>query len=488
MKRRLLAACLVVAMSAAAAEPQSTAFTYQGYLTANGQPANGTFDLTFKLFDAVTNGNQIGSSVSMPTFPVVNGRLVTDVDFPGAFSGQQRYIEVSIGSQVLSPRQPVNAVPVAQFALTGVAGPAGPTGPQGPPGVPGPTGATGATGPGGGGGLALPFSGSTSAAGPAFLVTHDDELTAIYGRSGTNGSGITDSIDAGVHGDAENNYGVLGTSANTSAVFGNSVDGIGVEGHSGSYYGVFGSSSSNYPGVDGFSASGYGVSGRSETSAGVYGESVSNEGVHGYTSASNTAAVVGIADQGTSSGVVGSAQAGVGIVGISQSSIGTTGTSLTSTGVSGSSSSGIGTSGSSESGVGVYAHSTSSYAFATDGSAQQAANQNGWVKAMILAYTPIYSTVPTITRCWNSQLPVSSASTPPCGFSLTPDAQGGPILYLDLHFNSTSRFYSVTGSNFADRISVETPGSSTNCPTLYSNTTVCIEESSTWQPFYLVVY
>src|SRR5690349_10170191 len=36
---------------------QTTAFTYQGKLTDNGTPANGNYDLTFKLFDTPTIGS-----------------------------------------------------------------------------------------------------------------------------------------------------------------------------------------------------------------------------------------------------------------------------------------------------------------------------------------------------------------------------------------------------------------------------------------------
>src|ERR1700735_3695114 len=119
MKRSFLAASLLLALPAAYADPQTTAFTYQGSLTSGGQPANGNFDLTFKLFDAVTGGNQLGS-ITMSAFPVVNGKFTTDLDFPGQFTGEQTWVEVTVGAQTLSPRQPVNTVPVAQFALSGV--------------------------------------------------------------------------------------------------------------------------------------------------------------------------------------------------------------------------------------------------------------------------------------------------------------------------------------------------------------------------------
>lgn len=122
MKRSLLTALLLVACphpDAGAVTPQFTAFTYQGNLSANGHPASGNFDLTFKLFDAVTGGTQVGSTITMSQFPVVNGAFTTDLDFPGQFIGNQLWIEVAVGGQPLIPRQPVNTVPVAQYALAG---------------------------------------------------------------------------------------------------------------------------------------------------------------------------------------------------------------------------------------------------------------------------------------------------------------------------------------------------------------------------------
>ncbi len=111
--------------SVAIPAPQSTAFTYQGLLNASGHPASGSFDLAFRLFDAATLGNQIGTAISMPQFPVANGVFTVDLDFPGAFTGSQRWLEVTVGAETLTPRQPVNAVPVAGFALSGNPGPSG---------------------------------------------------------------------------------------------------------------------------------------------------------------------------------------------------------------------------------------------------------------------------------------------------------------------------------------------------------------------------
>src|ERR1700722_12168926 len=164
MNKKILAASLLLALGVAHADPQSTSFTYQGNLTANGAPENGNVDLTFALFDAETGGNQVGTTQSIGQFPVVNGRFTVDLDFPGAFYGTQLWLEVTVGGQTMLPRQAVNTVPVAQYALSGVMGPTGATGATGPTGsdstIAGPTGATGAAG----------ATGATGATGAASTV------------------------------------------------------------------------------------------------------------------------------------------------------------------------------------------------------------------------------------------------------------------------------------------------------------------------------
>lgn len=118
MKRIALAVvCLLFFAMANAATPQMTAFTYQGSLSVNGAPANGNFDLTFKLFDAATSGNQIGTPITLLGYSIANGRFSADLDFQTVFSGQQRWIEVTVGTTTLA-RQPVYTAPIAQGALT----------------------------------------------------------------------------------------------------------------------------------------------------------------------------------------------------------------------------------------------------------------------------------------------------------------------------------------------------------------------------------
>ncbi|MBX3726526.1 MAG: hypothetical protein KF823_11500 [Xanthomonadales bacterium] len=108
------------------ADPQLPDFSYQGRLTQNGAPANGSFDFEFALFDAAVAGNQVGPTLLEPGFPVADGVFTVALAFPGAFTGEQRWLQVTVNGQALLPRQAVGAVPVAQFALSGsIAGPAG---------------------------------------------------------------------------------------------------------------------------------------------------------------------------------------------------------------------------------------------------------------------------------------------------------------------------------------------------------------------------
>ena len=105
--------------------PLDTSFMYQGRLNDGGRPANGTYDFRFKLYDAQTGGHQIGSTVGRDDVEVRDGFFVVYLDFgSGAFDGEARWLEVAVrpgdstGSfTVLSPRQPIVAVPYALYSL-----------------------------------------------------------------------------------------------------------------------------------------------------------------------------------------------------------------------------------------------------------------------------------------------------------------------------------------------------------------------------------
>lgn len=139
-KRIAIAVLFAFATGAAVAEEQQLSFTYQGQLQDEGVPIDGTADLVFRLRDDPVAGNQVGNSQVFNDYPVMDGLFTLDLAFPGAFNGQQLWLDVSVNGVALTPRQAVTTVPVAQFALSGTPGPMGPVGPAGPAGEPGPQG------------------------------------------------------------------------------------------------------------------------------------------------------------------------------------------------------------------------------------------------------------------------------------------------------------------------------------------------------------
>ena len=108
--------------------PQTTAFTYQGQLNAGGiLPSGQTYYFTFTLYDALTGGNVVGSPINQAIMVGNGGLFTTDLDFGQIFNGTQYWLEIKVGAsavteQTLASRQPINAVPVAQYALSSPAG------------------------------------------------------------------------------------------------------------------------------------------------------------------------------------------------------------------------------------------------------------------------------------------------------------------------------------------------------------------------------
>lgn len=117
----------LAAMHLGALPSRATPFTYQGRLVDGGTLANGNYDITFRLFDAATAGTQTGPDLIKSPVIVQNGLFTLDLDFGDAvFDGAARWLELSArptGSsdpaELLSPRQPVHAVPYAIRALSG---------------------------------------------------------------------------------------------------------------------------------------------------------------------------------------------------------------------------------------------------------------------------------------------------------------------------------------------------------------------------------
>src|SRR3954452_2463124 len=98
-------------------------FLYQGRLTNGGSPASGFHDFVFKLFDASSGGNLIGTTITLTNQTVNNGLFTVSLDFgDNAFQGDARWLQMAArvagaGSFVtLSPRQRLLPVPYSQSA------------------------------------------------------------------------------------------------------------------------------------------------------------------------------------------------------------------------------------------------------------------------------------------------------------------------------------------------------------------------------------
>ncbi len=180
---RALAITLCLAPPAAAAT-LGTAFTYQGQLKDSGQPANGLYDLQFCLFDTSSNPIPLGCAADAGDVPVDAGLFSVALDFgSGVFSGQERYLELSVrpaasagAYTTLAPRQQIRPTPEALRSNAAAAAPWG-----GLTGIP--TGfADGVDDSGGGGTVTSIASGTGLTGGP---ITTTGTLDIANGGVGT---------------------------------------------------------------------------------------------------------------------------------------------------------------------------------------------------------------------------------------------------------------------------------------------------------------
>ena len=109
--------------------PLVSAFTYQGELSQTGILFDGTADFKFKLFDADTNGVQVGITDNHSLVAVSNGRFIVDLDqWIGLYDGSPLWLQIevdlnSLGSfTTLIPRQKLESAPYAEFAYDGAGG------------------------------------------------------------------------------------------------------------------------------------------------------------------------------------------------------------------------------------------------------------------------------------------------------------------------------------------------------------------------------
>jgi hypothetical protein len=278
MIMRIRQVVLLLCLSALhlSAHGQTTAFTYQGRLTDAGNPANGNYDLQFKLFDAAAGGAQQGSTLVRTPVVAVAGNFTVTLDFGAdVFSGADRYLEIGVrpagnagAYTVLAPRQLITSSPYAIQTLN-----ANQLG-----GLP----ASRFVQAGAGGNVGIGFDDPPARLGVLSTTPGD---TAIYGESAT-GRAIwgKSTSSRGVYGESDTNAGVWGFSPTGTGVVGQSTTGFGVQGTTASNTNFAGQfiNTGNGHALYAEGLSGRGVWGKSAFSRGVYGESISNAGVWGF--------------------------------------------------------------------------------------------------------------------------------------------------------------------------------------------------------------
>lgn len=105
--------------------PLGNAITYQGWLQQGGAAVEGACDLRFALYTAANGGSQVGGTLDRLNHPVTGGYFtVNDLDFGAAFTGQARWLAVSVRCPAggngdftaLTPRQALTAAPYSLYA------------------------------------------------------------------------------------------------------------------------------------------------------------------------------------------------------------------------------------------------------------------------------------------------------------------------------------------------------------------------------------
>lgn len=123
MKNRAFILCLIVVLACSTAFAQTTEFIYQGQLQNSSAPANGSFDFEFLLYDALSGGNQIGSTLTRSGVAVAEGGFSVKLDFGTTFPGANRFLEIHVRQTgggaftPLAPRQPITSAPYAVRSL-----------------------------------------------------------------------------------------------------------------------------------------------------------------------------------------------------------------------------------------------------------------------------------------------------------------------------------------------------------------------------------
>ena len=117
-------AIMFVFIAAQMTAAQTTAFKYQGKLTDAGA-AQATYQMQFKLFDALAGGSQIDATVENASVAVTDGVFSVNLDFgANVFTGADRFLEISVRRSAsenyttLNPRQQIASSPYSIRTLS----------------------------------------------------------------------------------------------------------------------------------------------------------------------------------------------------------------------------------------------------------------------------------------------------------------------------------------------------------------------------------
>ena len=172
-------------------EPLGTAFTYQGRLIDANNSADGLYDFQFKLFDAVSDGNQLGLDGNIAEVDVIDGYFTAELDFGSVFDSNAAWLDIGVRPgelgdpnlyTSLSPRQLIAPMPYALYAKT--------------------------AGSGGGGG-----------ADSDWIISGNDMYSGVSGNVGIGATTPTDKLDVAGHINSSESYKLDGTTvlANTGS-------------------------------------------------------------------------------------------------------------------------------------------------------------------------------------------------------------------------------------------------------------------------------
>lgn len=380
--RTLVIAIWLALATASSALAQTTAFTYQGRLTDTGNPATGTYDMQFKLFDtpAVGTGTQQGGTVSTPAVAVSAGLFTVTLDFgANVFSGPPRHLEIGVrtaGSPnphaILSPRQPVTSSPYAVQTLNA----------QQLGGIPASR------------YISADANGNVGI-GTSVPTAKLDVLTGSESYGIVHSTPSLPGLPIGIK---------LGTFIGTRA------------GATGGWFGTLTADPLHFFTTDSMASMTIDTNGNvgigtSTPASRLHSLSNSGVGVRGETAAFNTFTNAGVVGRSTGFG-------GIGIIGEAHqdNSWGIYGVSQSPTG------------------VGVYGQSAG-FALYANGHTGQARDKGGWAKALV-ALNPDG----TISRCYNG---VTRTTSGTCGF-VSGRAGAAGQYFVDFGFNVTDRFIAVT--------------------------------------------